>query len=87
MTKISPCLWFDHQAEAAVNFYTAIFKDSQIVQISRFGAEGVEIHGRPEGSVMTVTFQIEGQEFVALKGGPYFIFNEAIAALQQAYGQ
>jgi predicted 3-demethylubiquinone-9 3-methyltransferase (glyoxalase superfamily) len=77
--KITPCLWFDNQAEEAANFYTSIFKNSKVGRITRFGKEGFEYHGRPEGSVMTASFQIEGQEFTALNGGPVFKFNEAIS--------
>lgn len=77
--KITPCLWFDHQAEEAAEFYTAIFKPSKIVNISRYGEAGYEIHGRPAGSVMTVAFELEGQSFTALNGGPMFKFNEAIS--------
>jgi predicted 3-demethylubiquinone-9 3-methyltransferase (glyoxalase superfamily) len=69
-TKISPCLWFDHQAEDAARFYTAIFKDSKIVAISRYPEAGQEIHGKPSGSVMTVAFELNGQSFTALNGGP-----------------
>ena len=77
--KISPCLWFDDQAEAAAGFYTAIFKNSRIVNVTRYGEAGHEIHGRPAGSVMVVAFEIEGQAFTALNGGPVFKFNEAIS--------
>lgn len=77
--KITPCLWFDHQAEEAAKFYTSIFKNSKIGKISRYGKEGYEIHGRPEGSVMTVEFELNGQTFTALNGGPVFQFNEAIS--------
>lgn len=77
--RITPCLWFDGEAEEAAGFYTAIFKDSRIRTISRYGKEGREIHGRPEGSVMTVEFEIDGQAFTALNGGPLFKFNEAIS--------
>lgn len=77
--KITPCLWFDHQAEAAAKFYTSVFKKGKIGKITRFGKEGFEIHGRPEGSVMTVEFEINGQTFTALNGGPVFKFNEAIS--------
>ena len=77
--KITSNLWFDTQAEDAAKFYTSIFKDSTIKKISRYGKEGYEIHKMPEGSVMTVHFIIEGQEFVALNGGPHFKFNEAIS--------
>jgi predicted 3-demethylubiquinone-9 3-methyltransferase (glyoxalase superfamily) len=77
--KITPCLWFDSQAEEAANFYVSIFKNSRIGRVSRYGKEGFEIHGRPAGSVMTVEFQLEGQTYVALNGGPHFKFNEAIS--------
>jgi predicted 3-demethylubiquinone-9 3-methyltransferase (glyoxalase superfamily) len=76
---ITPCLWFDHQAEEAALFYTSIFKDSKIDGISRYGKEGYEHHGRPEGTVLTVSFHINGQPFTALNGGPVFKINEAIS--------
>src|SRR5437773_11712757 len=79
MQKINPFLWFDHQAEEAVKFYTSIFKNSRIGKIARYGEEAEKIAGRPKGSVMTVEFQLEGQEFVALNGGPHFKFTEAIS--------
>jgi predicted 3-demethylubiquinone-9 3-methyltransferase (glyoxalase superfamily) len=75
MQKITPFLWFDHQAEEAANFYTSIFKNSRILNISRYGEGGPG----PEGTVMTVTFQLNGQEFTALNGGPIFKFTEAIS--------
>jgi predicted 3-demethylubiquinone-9 3-methyltransferase (glyoxalase superfamily) len=77
--KISPCLWFDSQAEDAAKFYVSIFKNSKIGAISRYGKAGHEVHGRPEGSVMTVAFELEGQAFVALNGGPHFKFDEAVS--------
>ncbi len=77
--KITPCLWFDDQAEEAVAFYTSIFKNSKVVAVSRYGEAGKEIHGRPAGSVMTVAFELEGQTFTALNGGPVFKFNEAVS--------
>ena len=77
--RIAPCLWFDHQAEEAAKYYTGIFKNSRIVAISRYGEAGYEIHRRPAGSVMTVAFELEGQPFTALNGGPLFKFNEAIS--------
>jgi predicted 3-demethylubiquinone-9 3-methyltransferase (glyoxalase superfamily) len=77
--KITPCLWFDTHAEEAANAYVSIFKNSRIVSISRYGKEGHEIHGKAAGSVMTVEFEIEGQKFVALNGGPHFKFNEAVS--------
>src|SRR5438132_3372684 len=79
MQKITPCLWFDNQAEEAVKFYVSIFKNAKIGNITRYGKEGYEIHRRPAGTVMTVTFQLDGQEFMALNGGPYFKFTEAIS--------
>lgn len=79
MQKITPFLWFDCQAEEAANFYVSVFKDSRITNISRYGEEGYEIHGRPAGTVMIVEFQLEGQDFTALNGGPAFKFNEAIS--------
>ena len=77
--KITPCLWFDSQAEEAAKFYVSVFKNSKIGKTSRYGKEGFEIHGRAAGTVMTVEFEIEGQKFVALNGGPHFKFNEAIS--------
>ena len=77
--RIAPCLWFDHQAEEAAKFYTGIFKNSKIVKIARYGEAGREIHGRPAGSVMIVAFELDGQPFTALNGGPQFTFNEAIS--------
>ncbi len=79
MQKITPFLWFDDQAEEATKFYTSIFKNSRIGKIARYGEEGERIAGRPKGSVMTVEFEIEGQKFIALDGGPEFKFNEAIS--------
>lgn len=79
MQRIAPCLWFDNQAEDAARFYTAIFKNSRIGRISRYGKAGYEIHRRPAGTVMTVEFELDGQPFTALNGGPAFKFNEAIS--------
>ena len=79
LQRITPCLWFDDQAEEAADFYTSIFKDSRIVEVVRYGEAGNEIHGRTPGSVMTITFQLDGQDFIALNGGPVFNFNEAIS--------
>jgi predicted 3-demethylubiquinone-9 3-methyltransferase (glyoxalase superfamily) len=78
-TKILPCLWFDSEAEEAAKFYASIFKNAKIGKISRYGKEGFEVHGRKAGTVMTVEFEIEGQKFVALNGGPHFKFNEAVS--------
>ncbi len=77
--RITPCLWFDDQAEQAVAFYTAIFTNSRIVRITRYGEAGREIHGKPAGTVMTVAFELDGQAFTALNGGPIFKFTEAIS--------
>jgi predicted 3-demethylubiquinone-9 3-methyltransferase (glyoxalase superfamily) len=79
MQKITPCLWFNDQAEAAVAFYTAIFNNSKTLAVARYSEAGQEIHGRPAGSVMTVAFELDGQAFTALNGGPVFTFNEAIS--------
>jgi predicted 3-demethylubiquinone-9 3-methyltransferase (glyoxalase superfamily) len=79
MQKISPCLWFDKEAEEAANFYVSVFKGSKIGDVTRYGKEGYEIHGKEAGTVMTVEFEIEGQKFLALNGGPIFKFNEAIS--------
>src|SRR5438876_8243673 len=77
--KILPFLWFDDQAEQAAEFYTSIFRNSRIVKIARYGEAGQEFHQRPPGSVMIVSFELEGQPFTALNGGPIFKFNEAIS--------
>jgi predicted 3-demethylubiquinone-9 3-methyltransferase (glyoxalase superfamily) len=77
--RINPCLWFDDQAEEAAKFYTGIFPNSKIVQISHYGEAGYEFHGKPAGTVMTVAFELDGQVFTALNGGPVFQFNEAIS--------
>ena len=77
--KISPCLWFDTEAEDAAKFYTSVFENSAIKQISRYGNAGREVHGKEPGTVMVVEFEIEGQTFTALNGGPHFKFNEAVS--------
>ncbi len=77
--KITPCLWFDSQAEQAANFYTGIFPNSRITNMSRYGEAGQEVHGMKAGTVMTVAFELDGQAFTALNGGPVFKFNEAIS--------
>ena len=79
MQKITPCLWFDDKVEEAVNFYVSTFKNSKVGSIARYGEAGAKVSGRPKGSVMTVTFELEGQEFLALNGGPHFKFSEAIS--------
>lgn len=77
--KLTPCLWFDTQAEEAAKFYVSIFKHSKMGPITRYGEAGAKVSGMPKGSVMTVTFTIEGQEFVTLNGGPLFKFTEAVS--------
>lgn len=77
--KISPCLWFEDEAEEAAKFYTGIFRNSRINYITRYSDAGVETHKRPVGSVMTVVFELDGQRITALNGGPAFKFNEAIS--------
>ena len=77
--KIIPCLWFDDQGEDAANFYVSIFKDARITNVSRYGEAGKEVHGRKPGTAMTVAFELEGQPFTALNGGPQFKFSEAIS--------
>ena len=85
--KITTNLWFDTQAEQAAKFYASIFKNSKIGRITHYGKEGHEIHGISEGTVMTVEFQLEGQEFVALNGGPQFKFTEAISFIVNCESQ
>jgi len=75
MQKITPCLWFDTEGEEAAKFYTLVFPNSKIVEVTRYGSAGP----RPEGTVMTVSFELDGQEFIALNGGPEFTFSEAIS--------
>ena len=87
MQKITPCLWFDNQAEEAVNFYISVFKNSKIVSIAHYGEAGAKASGRKKGSVMTMTFQLEGQDFMALNGGPVFIFSPAISLMVNCTSQ
>ena len=79
LEKITPCLWFDTEAEEAARYYAGIFKKSRIIRITRYPKVGHEIHGKPEGSVLTVEFELDGQRFTALNGGPHFKFNEAVS--------
>lgn len=79
MQKITPFLWFENQAEAAAKFYTSIFKKSKILNVARYTEAGAKVSGRPKNSVMAVAFEIAGQKFIALNGGPEFKFNEAIS--------
>ena len=87
MQRLTPCLWFDDQAEEAALFYVSIFKNAKLGSITRYGEAGAKVSGRPKGSVMTVTFEIEGQEFVALNGGPLFKFTEAVSFLVKCNSQ
>jgi predicted 3-demethylubiquinone-9 3-methyltransferase (glyoxalase superfamily) len=77
--RFTPCLWFDDEAETAARYYVSIFKSSRITTIMRYGSAGFETHHRPTGSVMTVAFELDGQSFTALNGGPIFKFNEAVS--------
>ena len=79
LQRIMPCLWFDDQAEPAANFYVSLFPNSRIKTVSRYGEAGFEVHRRPAGSVMVVIFDLDGQEFMGLNGGPVFKFTEAIS--------
>lgn len=79
MKKIGICLWFNSQAEEAVDFYTSIFKDSKIIETYHYGEAGYEYHQKPAGSILTIVFELNGQQFTALNGGPHFTFNEAIS--------
>jgi predicted 3-demethylubiquinone-9 3-methyltransferase (glyoxalase superfamily) len=85
--KITPCLWFDTQAEEAASFYVAIFKDSRINKVSRYTKAGRDIHGKEPGSILTVEFELDGQAFTALNGGPNFRFNEAVSFQVMCDGQ
>jgi predicted 3-demethylubiquinone-9 3-methyltransferase (glyoxalase superfamily) len=79
MQKITPFLWFDNNAEEAVNFYVSIFKNSKLGKVTRYNEASSKAAGRPEGSVMTMAFELEGQNFTAINGGPHFKFTEAIS--------
>ena len=81
LQKIEPCLWFDDQAEAAANFYVSIFPDAAIETVTRYGEAGRAIHRKPPGSVLTVSFRLAGQHFLALNGGPQFRFTEAVSLI------
>jgi predicted 3-demethylubiquinone-9 3-methyltransferase (glyoxalase superfamily) len=85
--QISNCLWYDSEAEEAAVFYTSIFKNSRLGAITRYPKEGFEIHGKPEGTVMTIEFELNGQQFLALNGGPQFRFNEAISLMVNCANQ
>jgi predicted 3-demethylubiquinone-9 3-methyltransferase (glyoxalase superfamily) len=78
-SRITPCLWFDDQAEEAARFYASVFPGSRIVTVTRYSDAGHEVHHRPAGSVMVVLFELDGQRFTALNGGPAFTFTEAVS--------
>jgi predicted 3-demethylubiquinone-9 3-methyltransferase (glyoxalase superfamily) len=79
LQRLKPCLWFDTRAEDAAKYYCGIFKNSRILEVQRYGKAGHEVHGKPEGSVMVVEFELDGHTFTALNGGPEFTFNEAVS--------
>lgn len=79
MQKITPHLWFDKEAEEAAEFYVGVFKDAKILSVARYGEAGQEVHGQKPGTAMTVEFELNGQRFLALNGGPIFKFNESIS--------
>ena len=94
--RITPFLWFEDQAEEAARFYVSVFsnrgaagagRETRIVDVARYGEAGAQASGRPEGSVMTVTFQLDGQDFVALNGGPEFTFTEAVSFMVNCENQ
>jgi predicted 3-demethylubiquinone-9 3-methyltransferase (glyoxalase superfamily) len=85
--RITPCLWFDDKAEEAAKFYVSVFQNSKMGVITRYGEAGAQVSGRPKGSVMTVTFEIQNQEFVALNGGPIFKFTEAVSFMVKCNSQ
>lgn len=85
--RITPCLWFDIEAEPAAQFYCSVFPDSRITAVSHYGEAGFEVHGRPAGSVLTVTFDLAGQSFMALNGGPLFRLNEAMSLVVNCESQ
>lgn len=87
MQKITPCLWFDGQAEEAVNFYCSVFLEAKIKTVTRYNDAGSKASGRPAGSVMTINFELHGQEYLALNGGPYFKFNEAVSFIVNCENQ
>jgi len=87
MQKFTPCLWFDGQAEEAATFYTSIFNNSEITGITHYGKAGSEASGQSQGTVMTVSFKLEGQDFLALNGGPHFTFSPAISFITNCESQ
>jgi predicted 3-demethylubiquinone-9 3-methyltransferase (glyoxalase superfamily) len=87
MQKITPFLWFDSQAEEAARHYVSIFENSKLGEIARYGEAGAKASGRPAGSVMTVAFELDGQKFVALNGGPHVQFNHAVSFVANCESQ
>jgi|SRR5579859_36110 len=87
LQRIVPFLWFDSQAEEAANYYCGIFKNSRVTQVTRYGSAGFEVHHRPAGSVMSVSFELDGEKFAALNGGPLFKFNESVSFMVQCADQ
>lgn len=87
MQKITPNLWFDHQAEAAVQFYLSVFKNSKIKGMTHYGEEVAKVAQMPAGSVLTIAFELDGQDFVALNGGPVFQFTHAISFIVHCNSQ
>jgi predicted 3-demethylubiquinone-9 3-methyltransferase (glyoxalase superfamily) len=87
MQKISPFLWFDNQAEEAANYYVSVFKNAKIISTTHYNKAGSQVSGQAEGSVMTVAFQLNGQDFTALNGGPNFTFSEAVSFVIQCDNQ
>jgi predicted 3-demethylubiquinone-9 3-methyltransferase (glyoxalase superfamily) len=87
MQKITTNLWFNKEAEEAVNFYTSVFKNSRKLRETRYGKAGFEVHGMPEGTILTLEFELEGQKFVALNGGPHYKFSEAISFIVNCESQ
>ena len=87
LQKITPCLWFNDNGEEAVKYYTSIFPNSKIKDVAYYGEAGAKASGRPKGSIMTMLFEIEGQEFMALNGGPYFKFTGAISLVVNCENQ
>ena len=87
MQKITPCLWFDDQAEEAVNFYVSLIPNSRVKSVTRYGPAAAQAADRPEGMVMTIAFELDGQEFLALNGGPMFTFSPAISFMVNCESQ
>jgi predicted 3-demethylubiquinone-9 3-methyltransferase (glyoxalase superfamily) len=87
MQKITPFLWYDNQAEEAANFYVSVFKNSKVGSVTRYEEEGAKASGQPAGTAMTVEFELDGQRFVGLNGGPHFKFTEAVSFVVNCEGQ